>query len=63
MLPRRHAEAGQLAPRIGRALKAPILDACTVKPYIADVRVRSVQHRGLLRLIEETTRGSLPRTW
>jgi proteic killer suppression protein len=29
------------------------LDVCTVTPYITGVRIRSVQHRGLLRLIED----------
>ena len=29
------------------------LDVCTVEPYKLLVRIRSVQHRGLLRLIED----------
>jgi proteic killer suppression protein len=37
------------------------LDVCTVKPYITGVRIWSVQHRGLLRLIEDDdSRGLRP---
>ena len=30
-----------------------MLDKCTVEPYIACMIIRSVQHKGLLRLIED----------
>jgi proteic killer suppression protein len=36
------------------------LDVCTVRPYITGVRIWSVQHRGLLRLIEDDDSRGLP---
>jgi toxin HigB-1 len=36
------------------------LTSCTVKPYIAEVKIGSVQHRGLLRLIEDDDARELP---
>ena len=36
------------------------LDVCTVEPYKLLVRIRSVQHLGLLRLIEDDDSRGLP---
>jgi proteic killer suppression protein len=36
------------------------LDAYTVKPYIAEVKIGRVQHRGLLRFIEDDDARELP---
>ena len=44
----------------GAFLARFFLDACTVKPYITKVKIGSVQHRGLLRLIEDDDARELP---
>ena len=47
-------------PHAGRSSLLFFLDACTVKPYITKVKIGSVQHRGLLRLIEDDDARELP---
>ena len=44
-----------------RILKNQGIDDCTVLPYIADMEIRSIRHRGLRRLVEDDdTRGIRP---